>query len=124
MLMIADMELVREYARTGSEDAFQTLVSRHINLVYSSALRQVGDAHLADDVTQAVFILLARKASSLGDKTILSAWLYRAALFAAKDALKMQMRRHLREHEAYMQSTIEATAIDKTWDELAPCVDE
>lgn len=66
-----DMELVRQYARHSSEDAFATLVSRHVNLLYSVALRQLRDAHLAEEVTQAAFIILARKAASLGPKTIL-----------------------------------------------------
>ena len=81
-----DMELVREYARNRSEEAFATVVSQHVNLVYSVALRQLRDAHLAEEVTQAVFIILARKAASLGPKTILSAWLCRTAQFAAADA--------------------------------------
>jgi RNA polymerase sigma factor (sigma-70 family) len=101
-----DMDLVREYAADRSEPAFATLVSRHVNLVYSAALRRVGDALLAEEITQAVFIILARKAESLGPKTVLSGWLYRAAQYAAADALKTRRRRERREQEAYMQSTL------------------
>ena len=64
-MMIDDMDLVRQYARTKSEEAFATLVSRHVNLVHSVALRQVRDPHLAEEIAQTVFIILARKAGSL-----------------------------------------------------------
>ncbi len=101
-----DLNLLREFARSNSEEAFAALVSRHVNLVYSVALRQVRDAHLAEEITQAVFIILARKADSLGDKTILSGWLCRTARYASANALTIQRRRQHREQEAYMQSTL------------------
>ncbi len=123
-IMTDDMELVREYAARQTESAFATLVSRHVNLVYSTALRQTRDNHLAEEITQAVFIVLARKAGSLGPKTILPSWLYRTARFATADALKSQRRRQHREQEAFMQSLTESAAPDAAWQELSPLIDE
>src|SRR3954447_5436159 len=100
-MMMDDMELVQEYARCKSEAAFATLVTRYVNLVYSVAIRQVRDPHLAEEITQAVFVLLARKAVSLSPKTVISGWLCRTARFASGKALTSQRRRLEREQEAY-----------------------
>jgi DNA-directed RNA polymerase specialized sigma24 family protein len=79
-----DMALVAEYAARQSEPAFEALVTRHAGLVYSAALRHVGDAHLAGEITQTVFIMLARKAGSLNSKTVLLGWLYRTTRYAER----------------------------------------
>ena len=125
-----DLTLLREYARRNSEEAFTTLVSRHVNLVYSVAMRQVRDPHLAEEITQAAFIILARKAGSLGDKTILPGWLCRTARYASANALTIQRRRQHREQEAHMQSILNGgseapsqQADEETWNQIAPLLD-
>jgi uncharacterized protein (TIGR03435 family) len=120
--MTDDMALLREYARNRSETAFAALVSRHLNLVYSIALREVRDPHLAEEVTQAAFIILARKAGSLGPKTILSGWLCRTARYVSAEALRSQRRRQRREQEAYMQSLLNETAAE-AWMQIAPLLE-
>ncbi|HZL79927.1 MAG TPA: sigma-70 family RNA polymerase sigma factor, partial [Candidatus Limnocylindrales bacterium] len=119
-----DMELVRQYAARQSESAFATLVSRHASLVYSAALRQARDPQLAEEITQAVFIILARKAGSLNEKTILPGWLYRAACYTANSARKQEHRRQQREQEAYMQSTLQEARIDAAWKQMSPLLEE
>jgi RNA polymerase sigma factor (sigma-70 family) len=122
-MMSDDMTLVREYAQSNSEQAFATLVARYINLVYSVALRQVHDPHQAQDISQAVFIILARKAKSLSPKTILSGWLCRTARYVAADALKMQRRRQIREQESQMQP-ISHESESEAWSQITPFLDE
>jgi RNA polymerase sigma factor (sigma-70 family) len=128
-----DLTLLREYARRNSEEAFAALVSRHVNLVYSVALRQVRDPHLAEEITQVVFIILARKAAALGPKTILSGWLCRTARYASANALTIQRRRQHREQETFMLSQFDQpqadlsrrseTEADGTWTQIAPLLD-
>ena len=92
--MTPDPELLRQFARTNSQDAFAELVKRHVNLVYSAALRQVnGDGHLAKDVAQTVFTDLARKAASLSRRETLTGWLYTSAHFAAAKIVRGENRR-------------------------------
>ena len=123
-MMRDDMKLVREFAASRSEPAFAALVERHLGLVHSAARRQVGDDHLAEEITQAVFIILARKAATLGPKTVLSAWLYRTTHYAAADALKARRRRQAREQEAFMQSILNEPDTNAAWAQLAPLLDD
>ncbi len=123
--MMSDWELLQAYAKNRSESAFAELVQRHLNWVYSTALRQVRDPHLAEDVTQVVFVLLARKAGSLRPVTILSGWLFRTTRFVASRALRTEYRRRAREQTAVtMNSTLSPDDNDTVWNQLTPHLDQ
>ena len=121
---VPDMELVQNYHQQGSEEAFAELVRRHIGLVYSAALRRVGIAAQAEEITQAVFIILARKAASLRPDTVLEGWLYETTRLTSFSFLRRERRRQLHEQEAYMQSTLQEPGEASAWQQLAPLLDE
>jgi RNA polymerase sigma factor (sigma-70 family) len=120
----SDMELVQAYLRQGSEEAFATMVGRHINLVYSAAIRQVGTATNAEEITQAVFIILARKAAGLRPDTVLEGWLYETTRLTSLSFLRGERRRQWREQEAYMRSTLDESDDVSVWDQMSPLLDE
>src|ERR1700722_11648596 len=96
-----DSQLLEAYARTGSERAFRELVERHINLVHSAALRESrGDVPLAEDITQAVFTELARRAKRLAHHPALAGWLYTSVRLTSANARRGEDRRRRREQEA------------------------
>jgi RNA polymerase sigma factor (sigma-70 family) len=119
-----DHQLLAEFARDNSETAFGALVRRHLNLVFSTARRSLGDDHAAEEVAQAVFIILARKASRLSPKVVLSGWLYQTTRLTAANYLRGEMRRRQREQEAYMQSLLNEPDTHDAWQQIAPLLDE
>ena len=119
-----DITLLREYAASHSEEAFETLVSRYLRLVYSAALRQTSDSHSAEEVTQAVFIVLARKAGRISPDTILSGWLFKTTRYVALTQARTAARRRQYEQEAYMRPEDQLNPPNPLWDNIAPLLDE
>jgi uncharacterized protein (TIGR03435 family) len=123
-----DLTLLREYAARQSEAAFAELVSRRVGFVYSAALRQVRDPHLAEEITQAVFIILAQKAGKISDKTIFAGWLFKTTRYTAitqtRDRVKHSLRKAAIEKEFQMQTELQSTATDETWNQMSPLLDE
>jgi uncharacterized protein (TIGR03435 family) len=120
-----DIELLREFASRNSEEAFRALVERHIDFVYATALRQLRDTHAAEEVTQAVFIDLARKAAIIPPGTVLSGWLFRAARFSAANTARTELRRKRREWEALqMEPTAHENKMDSPWEQMEPMLND
>ena len=114
-----DSALLRAYCDDRSDDAFAGLVTRHINLVYSVAVRHVGNPHHAEEITQAVFIILAKKAVALRHHQALSSWPFQTTRLTANNFVRSEMRRQRREQEAYMQSTLDQPEAD-AWRQISP----
>ena len=118
-----DSALLHQYAGNDSGEAFAILVARYINLVYSIALRQVGNPHHAEEITQAVFIILARKAGTLRHDQALSSWLFQTTRLTANNFWRSEWRRQQREQEAFMQFTLNESD-NEVWPDIAPLLDD
>lgn len=122
-----DWQLLQQWVEHRSETAFAQLVDRHIDFVHNCARRQVGDPSLAQDVTQAVFLLLSRKASSFGQTVILTSWLFRTTRFIATRAQRAEYRRlRLESSSAAMQPLLDDSSTSETevrWSDLEPHLD-
>jgi RNA polymerase sigma factor (sigma-70 family) len=122
--MTDTQQLLAEYAANGSETAFRELVARYINFVYSVALRLVGgDTHLAEDVTQMVFIALARKGRTLSREVMLGGWLHQHTYHIATRAVRGERRRQSREREAVEMNTLQNDS-GANLRQVAPILDE
>jgi RNA polymerase sigma factor (sigma-70 family) len=123
-MMTDDQQLLQQYAQDRSESAFGELVTRHIDLVFSAALRVVGgDSHLAQDATQTVFLDLACKARSLTGQNVLAGWLYRHAWFTAAKMVRTERRRQAREQTAMEMNALDDNT-ESQWEQIAPHLDE
>ena len=120
-----DPELLAAYLDHGSEDAFAALVSRHTDLVYSAALRQVrGNVHLAREVAQLVFTALARRARELRVRATLTGWLYTSTRYAAVQVLRREGRRLRRETQAHFMHELTTPGLPAEWERVRPVLDD
>lgn len=124
--MSDDAKLLQSYVEERSERAFSELVKRHIDLVYHAALRHTGgNAHSAQDVTQAVFVDLARKARSLTHRPVLTGWLFTSTRYAAAQVVRAERRRQAREEGAqFMNELIADSGLAPDWNQLRPVIDD
>jgi RNA polymerase sigma factor (sigma-70 family) len=118
-----DSQLLRAYAENRSVPAFAELVYRHVDFVYSAALRMVCDSHLAQDVTQATFVALAKNSVQLTDHPVLSGWLHRTAQNIAAQTVRTDVRRRAREQEAVAMNELLSAEPDANWENIAPHLD-
>lgn len=122
--MLSDQQLLENYVAKGAEGAFGELVARHVNLVYSAALRRTGgDQELAKDAAQLVFTDLARKARSLPKDVVLAGWLHRATQFAAAQLMRSESRRKTREQELVAMNALQSESTS-AWEQIRPLLDE
>ena len=118
-----DSVLLKAYVERRLEAAFDELVHRHVDLVYSAAIRMVRDPHVAEDVTQGAFIALARQASELVERATLAGWLHRTAQNIAAQTVRTIERRRAREQEAFAMSEQISPSPDVWWEQIEPHLD-
>ncbi len=118
-----DNLLIAEYDAQRADDAFAALVRQHLNLVFATALRQVGDAGAAEEITQNVFVALARASGKLKSHPTIAGWLYQTTLNKSREWLRSELRRRHREEVAVHRQLADAEG-DSVWSPLVPLLDE
>ena len=114
---------MRDYGVNRSDAAFAELVRRYVDVVYSTALRIVCDAHLACDITQATFLALAQNARPLAKHPVLAGWLHRTAQNISARTVRTEVRRRQREQEAASMNQLFSGDADFAWKEVSPHLD-
>src|SRR5688572_15894275 len=122
MQELNDTALLRKYVEENSEEAIATLIARHVDKVYSVALRHTRNQHQAEEITQAVFAILAKKSRRLSERVVLAGWLCQTARLTAITFIRSEIRRARREQEAQMQTLLTQTESD-AWSQIAPLLD-
>ena len=119
----SDQDLLLAYVQGRNDGAFGELVRRHIDLVYSAALRRLHDPHLAQDITQGVFVALAQSAAQLTNRPVLSGWLHRTTQNLSANAIRSNARRRSREQEAAAMNEQICAEPEAGWEDIAPYLD-
>jgi RNA polymerase sigma factor (sigma-70 family) len=117
-----EYDLLKAFRDERSEKAFAELVRRYAGLVYSVAKRRLANATLAEDITQIVFIRLAKTPPKAQSDAELAAWLHRTTVYVTIDTWRSETRRRNREKQTIV---MEPTTSENTlWEELSPNLDE
>src|SRR4051812_37113791 len=111
-----DAQVLRDYAGRREGAGMSRLIERHLGLVYSAAKRQVGDEHLAEDVTQAVFVILCEKAGTISPRAVLEGWLFNTTRYAASNALRTKRRREIHEMRAAKMEETNSDNVTAVWE--------
>ena len=121
-----DSLLLKQYVGDHSQTAFAALVQRHVNLVYSAALRQLGgDAHLAWDASQGVFLALAQNAGRLVHHDALTGWLYTTTRFVCAKLVRTRLRARIREEAASaMNEILDEGPAEPDWSAVRDVLDD
>ena len=119
-----DRQLLRQFVEYNSQEAFAALTKRYLGLVYSVCRRETDNPETAEDVTQAVFLILAKKAPTLRRNVVLSGWLFQTARFAAKNARTQETRRMAYEQKAAEEMEQQASLKDADWAEIEPLLNQ
>jgi len=123
MQELDDRELLRRYLDQDSEEAFTALVNRHVHMIYSVALRHCSSLDAAQEITQAVFVILARKARTLTPRVVIAGWLYNTARLTAITFNRANLRRARREEQSLMPTDANAQDEPQLWTDIAPMLD-